>query len=73
MRGSIGIVTALGPALGYEVCSHIAQRALKENRAVADLVLEEGLLTEAQLDALLEIEAMTRPARPRPVKPSAKV
>ena len=73
VRGSIGIVTALGPALGYEVCSHIAQRALKENRAVADLVLEEGLLTEAQLDALLEIEAMTRPARPRPVKPSAKV
>ena len=69
VRGSIGIVTALGPALGYETCSRIAQRALKENRAVADLVLEEGLLTEAQLESLLEIEAMTRPARPRPVRP----
>ena len=71
VRGSIGIVTALGPALGYEVCSRIAQRALKENRAVADLVLEEGLMTEAQLESLLEIEAMTRPARPRPLRPKS--
>ena len=72
VRGSIGIITALGPALGYETCSRIAQRALRENRAVADLVLEEGLLTEAQLEALLEIEAMTRPARPRPVRPATR-
>ena len=63
VQGSIGLVTALAPTLGYEASSRIARRALKENRAVADLVLEEGLLTEAQLNGLLELEAMTHPTR----------
>lgn len=67
VRGSIGIVTALGPALGYEATSRIAKRALAEHRSVAELVLEEGLLSEAQLDQMLELEAMTRPSRPRAV------
>ena len=70
VHGSIGIVTALGPALGYEASSHIAQRALAENRSVTDIVLEEGLLTAAELDKLLELEAMTRPSRPRSVVPA---
>ena len=45
----------------------MARRALKENRSVADIVLEERLLTEDQLNQLLELEAMTRPARRQPV------
>ncbi|MCJ2129110.1 aspartate ammonia-lyase [Methylobacterium sp. E-045] len=71
VHGSIGLVTALVPALGYEACSRVAQRALAENRPVADIVLEEGLLTEAQLDHLLELEAMTRPSRVRRTNPGA--
>ena len=62
-RNSIGLVTALAPMLGHEVCSHIARRALDEGRKVADIVLEEGLMTEAQLGDLLGIENMTRPTR----------
>ena len=65
VQGSIGIVTALGPALGYEATSRIAKRALAEKRNVADIVLEEGLLTREQLDGMLQLEAMTRPSRPR--------
>jgi aspartate ammonia-lyase len=60
---SIGLVTALGPRLGYEACSRIARRALQENRGVRDIVLEEGLLSAAELDELLRVEAMTRPSR----------
>ncbi len=62
-ENSIGLVTALGPMLGYETCSHIARRALDEGRKVSDIVLEEGLMTEAQLADLLGIENMTRPTR----------
>jgi aspartate ammonia-lyase len=65
VRGSIGLVTALVPALGYEVASRIARRALKENRPVSEVVLDEKLLTPAQLDELLQLEAMTRPSRAR--------
>jgi aspartate ammonia-lyase len=71
VENSIGLVTALGPALGYEACSRIAKRALAEKRRVADLVLEEGLLTEAQIADLLQLEAMTRPSRaPHAAAPS---
>jgi aspartate ammonia-lyase len=63
VQGSIGLVTALAPTLGYEASSRVAQRALKEKRAVADVVLEEGLLTEVQLNKLLELEAMIQPTR----------
>ena len=63
VEDSIGLVTALGPTLGYETSSRIAKRALAEKRKVADIVLEEGLLTQAQLDQLLSIEAMTAPMR----------
>ena len=69
VQGSIGIVTALGPTLGYEASSRIAKRALAENRGVAELVLEEGLLTPAELDRLLRVEAMTAPSRSAAIKP----
>ncbi|HEX2941175.1 MAG TPA: aspartate ammonia-lyase [Rhodopila sp.] len=67
VRGSIGLVTALVPALGYEASSRVARRALAEKRSVADVVLDEQLLTEAQLNELLELEAMTRPSRAKVV------
>jgi len=63
VENSIGLVTALGPVLGHETCSRIARRALDERRTIAELVMEEGLLTEARLNELLRLEAMTRPSR----------
>jgi aspartate ammonia-lyase len=62
-ESSTGLVTALVPVLGYEACSRIARRALEEGRKVADIVLEEGLLTKARLNELLQPESMTRPSR----------
>jgi aspartate ammonia-lyase len=67
VRGSIGLVTALVPALGYEASSRVARRALAEKRSVAEIVLDEGLLTEVQLNELLQLEAMTRPSRAKVV------
>jgi aspartate ammonia-lyase len=34
---------------------------------VAEVVLDEGLLTEVQLNELLQLEAMTRPSRAKVV------
>lgn len=63
VENSIGLVTALGPTLGYEASSRVARRALAEKRGVADIVLEEGLLSREQLDSLMRIDAMTAPSR----------
>ncbi len=51
---SIGIVTALVPALGYEVATEIARDALATGRGVFDLVLERKLLTREKLAELLD-------------------
>ena len=63
VENSIGLVTALGPVLGYEASSRVARRALEEGRKVADIVLEEGLLSIDRLQALLQADAMTAPSR----------
>ena len=63
VEDSIGLVTALVPRLGYETCSRVAKRALAEKRRVADVIVEEGLLTSAELGELLVIDAMTAPMR----------
>jgi aspartate ammonia-lyase len=63
VNSSIGLITALVPALGYETASRVAKRALREGRAVRELVLDEGLLEATLLDELLRAETMTRPSR----------
>ena len=50
---SIGLVTALNPHIGYTAATSIALEAQTTGRGVAELVLEQQLLTGEQLDALL--------------------
>ncbi len=60
---SIGLITALVPALGYERATDVAQQALTSGRGVYELVLEMKLLQQDQLDALLDPETMTGEVR----------
>ncbi|HEY3311174.1 MAG TPA: aspartate ammonia-lyase [Anaerolineales bacterium] len=60
---SIGIVTALNPYIGYENASQVAKEAYASGRGVAEIVLEKGLLTAAQLDEILRPENLTKPRR----------
>ena len=61
VENSIGLVTALNPHIGYRNASAIAAAALVQNRSVAELVLEGGLLTREQLDEILRPEILTMP------------
>jgi len=61
---SIGVVTALVPELGYEVCTKLAAEALRTGLGIVALVRERKLLTEAQIAELLSPENMTG-IRPR--------
>jgi aspartate ammonia-lyase len=58
---SIGIVTALLPAIGYKKCTEVAKIALSTGQPVREIVLEKGYLSAADLDEALSIEAMTSP------------
>jgi len=55
---SVGIVTALNPYLGYEKSSYIAKEALRTQRSVYELVLENNFMDKEQLDAILRVEKM---------------
>src|SRR5580692_10352676 len=68
-ESSPAIVTALNPFIGYEAAAAVAHDALATGRTINEVVLERGHvargdLTEAQLDAALDVLAMARPGRP---------
>jgi len=60
VEGSTAAATALVPRLGYEAVCALVLRAREAGRTVRGQVLEEGLLTEAEFDAAIAPEAVTR-------------
>jgi aspartate ammonia-lyase len=63
VQNSIGIVTALNPAIGYERSAAVAREALETGGSVYDLVLKKGWMTKEALDDALSPEKMTSPRR----------
>lgn len=63
ITGSIGIVTALNPIIGYKNSTKIAKEAMATGKGVYDLVLEHGILTKEELDTILSPENMIRPVK----------
>ncbi len=63
VHNSIGLVTALNPLIGYKASTKLAQQALKENRSVYELVLENKVLSKEELDNALAPENMIKPRK----------
>jgi fumarate hydratase, class II len=68
-ESSPSIVTPLNRYIGYEEAAAVAKQALRERRTIREVVIERGhvdagRLTIEQLDAALDVLAMTRPAGP---------
>jgi fumarate hydratase, class II len=64
-ESSPSIVTSLNRYIGYENAAAVAKQALKEGKTIREVVIENGYvengaLTEEQLDAALDVLAMTR-------------
>jgi fumarate hydratase class II len=65
-ESSPSIVTPLNRYIGYENAAAVAKKALKERRTIRDVVISEGYvdngsLTEEQLDTALDVLGMTHP------------
>jgi len=63
VHDSIGIVTFLTPTLGHAVCDEIGREAAETGRGVRDIVLQRGLMTEAELDDALSLDNLAGGAR----------
>jgi fumarate hydratase class II len=57
---SPAIGTALNPYIGYEETAKVIKASVAEGKDLRTVVLERGLLTEAEVDRALDVVAMTR-------------
>lgn len=58
---SVGIITAVNPHIGYERAAQIAAEAIKTGEPVRELCLKYGVLTEDELNLILDPFEMTHP------------
>ncbi|MCM3225445.1 aspartate ammonia-lyase [Terribacillus saccharophilus] len=58
---SVGLLTAVNPHLGYEVAARIAREAILTGKSIRELCLQHDVLTEEELDIILNPYEMTKP------------
>ncbi|MGA2785178.1 MAG: aspartate ammonia-lyase [Candidatus Bathyarchaeia archaeon] len=61
LEKSAGVALALNPFIGYEKAAQVAKEALTRNVSLRQVVLEKGLMSESQLNEILDSYAMTTP------------
>jgi len=59
--GSVGVITAINPHVGYETAARIAREANITGKPVRELILRDKVLTPEQLDTILDPFEMTSP------------
>jgi len=64
--------TALNPYIGYDEAAKVVKAAMAEGRDLRTVVLERGLMSEADLDRALDVAAMTRGGSPGSVRRSRR-
>ena len=59
METTVGIVTALNPIVGYEKATELAQEAYDSGKGILEIIREQHVLTEAQIQDLLDPVKLT--------------
>ena len=59
METTVGIVTALNPIIGYEKATELANEAYRTNKGILEIIREKHILTEAQIQQLLDPVKLT--------------
>jgi aspartate ammonia-lyase len=59
METTVGIVTALNPVLGYDKATELANEAYTSGKGVLEIIREKHLLTEQQIQELLDPVKLT--------------
>ena len=57
----LAICTALAPVIGYDKAAGIAKKAFQTGRTIREVAREETELSDADLERILDAEAMTKP------------
>lgn len=65
-EGSLALVTALNPHIGYLEAANVARDSLATGRSIRQVVLDLQLMDEADLDRILDLATMSRPLAASP-------
>ncbi|MFC4077556.1 aspartate ammonia-lyase [Salinithrix halophila] len=57
----VGLITAVNPHIGYEVAARVAREAVLTGQSIRDLCLKYDVLSEEELDLILDPYEMTHP------------
>jgi aspartate ammonia-lyase len=63
IESSIGTVTALNPVIGYDKSTELAAEALESGEGILELVRERQILTDEQIDEIMNPAALTGQGR----------
>lgn len=61
LDASQGVITAFVPYLGYEKAAEMVLRAVSMQRPVAEVLVDDGLFTREEVEAILRPEELTTP------------
>jgi len=61
---SLAMCTALAPAIGYDRAAQVAKKAYETGKTVREVAREERVLSETELERLLDPRPMTEPGVP---------
>jgi aspartate ammonia-lyase len=61
MKTSLGIITAINPHIGYEKATEIAREAFTTGMPIREICVSKGILTNEELDKILDPYEMTKP------------
>jgi len=59
-ESSPSIGTSLNPYIGYEKAAKVIKESTASGRSIREIVLEQGLMTEPELDKALDVLALTK-------------
>jgi aspartate ammonia-lyase len=59
-ESSPSLGTSLNPYIGYEAAADVIKEATRTGKSIREIVRKRGLMTDADLDRALDVEAMTR-------------
>jgi fumarate hydratase class II len=57
-------VTFLAPRIGYDAAARVAKKMLETGKTLAEIVVEEGLISRDEVEKVLDLEKMTRGGLP---------
>lgn len=61
LEGNLMLATALAPAIGYDEAASIANEAFDKGKTAREVAQERGILSDEELDKLLDPRPMTEP------------